>query len=528
MLRQLAVTCLVCLVQDEVDQVEAGEEGGGQLDVVHHGHVGVVAGPDGVGGGEHGGAGVEGGDDARLGHRHRLLLHHLVQHGARVVAHLVELVDAADALVAEHQRAALQHHLARLGVLGHVRRQAHRRRPTAGGVDAAGGDLVHVGEQLRLGHARVAHQQAVDLAAELAVLPRAVLVGAAEQEAQDALLDVLHLPDGGRHAVHQPPVHVRMPRDLRELRHLLLREPRHLVALLVLLGSLLIGRLVLEAPGGVLAHVNHVQICLVHALQRPPVGGGLDRHRAVDAGHLHAVARLGVVHHRVEEAQVHRVRRLALRHRVRRLLHLNLLAVGEGAAVVHELHAELGGALGARALHGLLDAAAVHVLRLRVVAAHQALEERRLQVGDDAAHARRHAAHRHHRVDVRGVQVPHVLRRQQVVRANRDLHLLRLIAHRLPQHGVALVVDDDVEDGDDFLGVGHQLLVEIGVVRVQVLAVQIDDGRLLLQNLLKHRDVICNLSHAVLLFEVADKSAEALATIVHIDCCAPHVRLLHL
>ena len=39
------------------------------------------------------------------------------RHGAGAVGHLVELVDAADALVAQHQRAALQHHLPRLRVL---------------------------------------------------------------------------------------------------------------------------------------------------------------------------------------------------------------------------------------------------------------------------------------------------------------------------------------------------------------------------------------------------------------------------
>ena len=58
----------------------------------------------------------------------------LVEDGARRVAHLVELVDAADAVVGEHERARLQHHLPRLGVLRHVRRQAHGRRALTGSV----------------------------------------------------------------------------------------------------------------------------------------------------------------------------------------------------------------------------------------------------------------------------------------------------------------------------------------------------------------------------------------------------------
>lgn len=49
---------------------------------------------------------------AYLGDADGLLLHDLVDGGAVGVGHLIELVDAAHALVRQHQRAALQHHLA--------------------------------------------------------------------------------------------------------------------------------------------------------------------------------------------------------------------------------------------------------------------------------------------------------------------------------------------------------------------------------------------------------------------------------
>lgn len=48
--------------------------------------------------------------------------------------------------------------------LGDVGSEAHRRGALAGGVDATWRQLVHVSEQLRLGHTRVAHQQHVELA----------------------------------------------------------------------------------------------------------------------------------------------------------------------------------------------------------------------------------------------------------------------------------------------------------------------------------------------------------------------------
>ena len=57
-------------------------------------------------------------DDAGLGDGEGLLLHHLVQHRPCALVHLVELVDAADAVVGEHQGAGLEHQLPRLGVPG--------------------------------------------------------------------------------------------------------------------------------------------------------------------------------------------------------------------------------------------------------------------------------------------------------------------------------------------------------------------------------------------------------------------------
>ena len=43
-----------------------------------------------------------------------------MEDGARRVAHLVELVDAADAVVGEDERARLKHHLLRLGIFSDV------------------------------------------------------------------------------------------------------------------------------------------------------------------------------------------------------------------------------------------------------------------------------------------------------------------------------------------------------------------------------------------------------------------------
>lgn len=67
----------------------------------------VVVPADGVGGGDDGGAGRQGAHDACLGDGDALLLHGLQQRLV-LLPHLVELVDAAHALVTEDQRPRLQ------------------------------------------------------------------------------------------------------------------------------------------------------------------------------------------------------------------------------------------------------------------------------------------------------------------------------------------------------------------------------------------------------------------------------------
>jgi hypothetical protein len=48
---------------------------------------------------------------ARLCNRDGLLLHHLVQLRAIRLLHFIELVDAADAVIRQHQRTTLEHNL---------------------------------------------------------------------------------------------------------------------------------------------------------------------------------------------------------------------------------------------------------------------------------------------------------------------------------------------------------------------------------------------------------------------------------
>lgn len=123
-----------------------------------------------------------------LGDGERLLLHDLVQHRARAVAHLVELVDAAHAVVAKNQRAGLQHQLPRLRVLHHVGRETYGTRAFTRRVLASRHQVVDILQQLRLTRTRVTTQQDVDLGAEVTASCLAeIFTRAAEQLQQNPL-----------------------------------------------------------------------------------------------------------------------------------------------------------------------------------------------------------------------------------------------------------------------------------------------------------------------------------------------------
>lgn len=123
-----------------------------------------------------------------LGNGEGLLLHDLVQHRARAVAHLVELVDAADAVVAQHQSSGLQDQLPGLRVLHHVGGETHRAGALPRRVLAAGHQVVDVLQQLGLAGAGVSAEQDVHLCAEVAPAGLTeVLPSAAKQLQQNAL-----------------------------------------------------------------------------------------------------------------------------------------------------------------------------------------------------------------------------------------------------------------------------------------------------------------------------------------------------
>lgn len=119
-----------------------------------------------------------------------------MEHRARGVVHLVELVDAAHATIGEDERSRLKDELSALRVAGHVRRETDGGRTFTAGVDTPGSDLVDIGQDLRLGGRGVTAEQHVDVSTVLwASSFLEGLVRAAEQLEEDTLLHVIQLVD---------------------------------------------------------------------------------------------------------------------------------------------------------------------------------------------------------------------------------------------------------------------------------------------------------------------------------------------
>jgi hypothetical protein len=97
----LVAVSVVCVADDE-DEVETGQDGGLEVDVLAWGLEVVVAAEDRVGGGEHTCAGVEDRGDSGFGDRDGLLFHGFVDGYTIFVTHLVELVDADSATICEN------------------------------------------------------------------------------------------------------------------------------------------------------------------------------------------------------------------------------------------------------------------------------------------------------------------------------------------------------------------------------------------------------------------------------------------
>mmetsp|Transcript_42323 Transcript_42323/g.122401 ORF Transcript_42323/g.122401 Transcript_42323/m.122401 type:complete len:245 (+) Transcript_42323:1143-1877(+) len=199
----LAVDLLGREVAHHVHQVEAREQGVRQADVLGQVQCGVKVPIDWVGSREHAAPRVQRHVHARLGNGDALLLHRLVDGDLILLVHELKLVDAADAVVGEHQCAGLDDLLlVQVCVLHHGGGEASRGGRLAGCKDRAREERRRPLQQGTLRRCRIAQDAHVDVPAELDPLVR-LLGHPSDQHQQDALLDLQVALDGRSDAPRQ-------------------------------------------------------------------------------------------------------------------------------------------------------------------------------------------------------------------------------------------------------------------------------------------------------------------------------------
>mmetsp|Transcript_28728 Transcript_28728/g.95418 ORF Transcript_28728/g.95418 Transcript_28728/m.95418 type:complete len:605 (-) Transcript_28728:57-1871(-) len=270
--REILVLFHVHRVQEQEEQVEPRQQRGRQVNVLDRRLVRVVAAEDGVGSRQHGGPGVECRGDAGLRDGHRLLLHDLVDGRAVALLHLIELVDGADAHIGEDQGSAFQCDLASGLVAHHGRRETDAAGALAGGVHRSRGDVANLLDQLTLRHSGVAHEQRVNISADLHSVLHRLRVGS-DQDEQQRLLHIFVAENLRSNGSRGHLVQVARPLCLLEFPvHLVLVLPRLAVANLVFLDAVRVD-----------VHRLHGAVCpgleprelhgLVHARDRDRVSG---------------------------------------------------------------------------------------------------------------------------------------------------------------------------------------------------------------------------------------------------------------
>mmetsp|Transcript_14066 Transcript_14066/g.46492 ORF Transcript_14066/g.46492 Transcript_14066/m.46492 type:complete len:463 (-) Transcript_14066:22-1410(-) len=437
--------------------------------------------------------------------------------------HLVKLVDAADAHIGQHERAALEDQIARHGVAHDGGGEADAGGALARRVDGARRRVRDVLEQLRLCDARVAHQADVDVAADphaVRHLPRR----AADHEEQERLLDVVVAEDLGRDRLGELGVDLGL---LGELVELLL----HLRGRREVDGGLLV---LLDAHGLEEGVGDEARLELAEA------GGGDGEEDARDG---ERVPRRALARHVPVQVDRHRARHVALRHLVGLLLDLDLLELFElGAARLEvERHAvPVGLRHEGGAVDELVHLGAVLLARVR----------RHLHLRLHLRHARHDALERQQRADVLRLDLPQRHRLVLDARQDEDLVPPRQLGRDLvvgvhASHRVArsrrrrpgTLLHQDVKDvavgggggrrGKHIVdGARDDLLVAQRVaadllrhllahVLRHIVELDVDAPRLTVGDLLQHLHVLPQrVSHLILLGVVLQEGAKLLAVLV--------------
>ena len=226
------VILILLLVEDDEEEIETGHDWSRDVYVVAERLGAVVPSSDRVCSSQDRGASVERGVNASLGNGDRLLFHSLVDSHLILDVHLVELINAADAMVSEHKRTSFDTELTSLWVLAHRCSQTSRIGGLTATVDRAGQELADVLEELRFSCGGVSDNTNIDITSQLDSIG-CVLFDSAKKLEENSLLHVEVAIDSRCHRPGQLSVEVLLVLHQHNSVLLLLRELIQILFLLL-------------------------------------------------------------------------------------------------------------------------------------------------------------------------------------------------------------------------------------------------------------------------------------------------------
>jgi len=190
-------------ITDDKDEIETRQQGIGKIDVLGQGFLIVPIAFDRVRCRDDRAAGVETGVDTGLGNGHCLLFHNLMDCGAIVGSHLVELIDADDTAISENHGARLESALFREGIGSHCRGETNTTGTATSSGNGVGRDAHAETEKLGLTTRGITNHENVGITTKAGAV-RELLGNAAGKHKDETLLDPLMSPDvGGERAAEE-------------------------------------------------------------------------------------------------------------------------------------------------------------------------------------------------------------------------------------------------------------------------------------------------------------------------------------
>ena len=186
---------------NDTENVKAGKNGFGELNVLGERDGGVIATANGIRCCDDGTACLEGGNDAGFGNGNGLLFHCFVDGSSVLIIHFIEFVNETSSFVGEHKRTSLKSPFGCDGVFVHACGKTNSRSTLSGSKDSSMGCFLDVLQDLRFRGTGITKEEDVDVPPD-GMFSVNILGDTAEKRKGHCCFDIFVAVDTGCNGVH--------------------------------------------------------------------------------------------------------------------------------------------------------------------------------------------------------------------------------------------------------------------------------------------------------------------------------------